>query len=427
MPISQPNLEVIIADILKKVGHPLASSVIAEIIASDDLWHRPSDGHHPAASQISARVNNYDHLFERKNGLINLRRSINQPDRMFRLTWNTTGWQFPIQHRWKKQNQGTRIAFENQYGFGGEEWLFNPRYQYDGYQYGYIRGVADLTAEVNQISNAILFTLNQETRERFFVGQINGLEIIHNSRTALSIAQQLYSQYLHDMEEELIYAKADLNGLGYGVVPNVRFQIRNANLFAEKQPAVGLKGNKYNRYIPYKIEKELESIIEGSRIEDYFHFNPGVAKSSFSHERFTEPANDIIKREHSEISKALEQFLQPTFSSKKNNLSIEKTRFGYNIADVVLNHPDGEITIIEIKSSGLVRKNIREAIGQLLDYGCWYKECKVKKLIIVAPSELSLLEIGYLERLRNVINIPVGYWQYQHNPLKGTPNFLEFF
>lgn len=427
MPISQPNLEVIITEILKNAGQPLSTSVIAEIIASKDLWHRPSDGHHPAASQISARVNNYDHLFERKHGLINLRQDTIQSDRMFRLTWNTTGWQFPVQHRWKKQNQGTRIAFENQYGFGGEEWLFNPRYQYDGYQYGYIRGAEDLTAEVTQISNAILYTLNQETRERFFVGQISGLEIIHDSRIALSIAQQLYNQYLPDMKEELIYAKADLNGLAYGVVPNVRFQIRNANLFAEKQPAVGLEGNKYNRYIPYKIEKELESIIEGIRIEECFHFNPGVAKISFSHERVTEPAYSIIKREHSEISNALEQFLQPNFATKKNNLSIEKTKFGYNIADVVLNHPDGEITIIEIKTSGLARKNIREAVGQLLDYGYWYSECKVKKLIIVSSSELSLLEIGYFKRLCSVINIPVGYWQYQHNPLKGSPKFLEIF
>jgi hypothetical protein len=35
------------------------------------------------------------------------------------------------------------------------------------------------------------------------------------------------------------------------------------------------------------------------------------------------------------------------------------------------------------------------------------------------------VEIGYLERLCGVIGIPVGYWEYQHNPVKGAPIFKE--
>jgi hypothetical protein len=58
-------------------------------------------------------------------------------ERLLRIAWNKNNWEFPSGHKWSKENQGKKnIAYENQYGFGGEEWLFNLRYNIKGYQYG---------------------------------------------------------------------------------------------------------------------------------------------------------------------------------------------------------------------------------------------------------------------------------------------------
>jgi hypothetical protein len=67
------------------------------------------------------------------------------PKRIFtRLTSNDNHWEFPSSHPWKSSNQhNSNILFENQYGFGHEEWLLNQRYNLNGYQYGFIRGIQD--------------------------------------------------------------------------------------------------------------------------------------------------------------------------------------------------------------------------------------------------------------------------------------------
>jgi len=62
--------------------------------------------------------------------------------RQMRITWNEFNWEKPSGHFWTKENQEkSNVAYENQYGFGHEEWLFNPRYRVNGFQYGYVRGV----------------------------------------------------------------------------------------------------------------------------------------------------------------------------------------------------------------------------------------------------------------------------------------------
>ncbi|QEM09084.1 hypothetical protein [Mucilaginibacter rubeus] len=424
--MSQPHLHEIIASILKESEQPLTTTEIAAIIAKRRLWHRESDGQLPTPGQISARVSNYDHLFEKKDGRVVLKIEPNDVDRMFRLTWNTTGWQFPVKHKWRKSNQGkSSIAFENQYGFGGEEWLFNPRYLLDGYQYGFIRGASDLATEVTIIPKVWLFTFNQDTRERFIVGQINNLEVIKTNAGTMRIAEKLYKRYQDDITSELRDVDADENGLAYGLTPNVRFLLTGEELFEDMLPAPGLDGQQYNRFLPYIVDDELQVLIDGIQPEKGFTFIHGVARNSKQYERVTSPSIKVIKRIHSDISLALEQYLKPEFSRDNKNVSIEKTRFGDNIADAVLLHRAKEITILEIKTSGLARKNIREALGQLVDYGCWFSNLKIKKMIIVAPSLLSARETAYIQRIKSILNIPIGYWQYLPNAAKGQPQFKE--
>ncbi len=70
-----PHLHDVMAEVLR--GHLDAwvkASAIAREIAEADLWRRPSDGRHPAGSQISARARQYPGLFQTSDLGIRLRR-----------------------------------------------------------------------------------------------------------------------------------------------------------------------------------------------------------------------------------------------------------------------------------------------------------------------------------------------------------------
>ena len=71
-----PGLHSVMAEVLRGHGNVwMKASAIAREIAAADLWHRPSDGRHPPASQISprARASSYTDLFQTSDLGIRLR------------------------------------------------------------------------------------------------------------------------------------------------------------------------------------------------------------------------------------------------------------------------------------------------------------------------------------------------------------------
>src|ERR1044072_4403443 len=77
-----------------------------------------------------------------------------------RLTSNENHWELPSFHRWNLEDQGKKnVPFENQYGFGHEEWLLNSRYIVNGFQYGFIRGIQDSDPEVKRFEEVHLYTV----------------------------------------------------------------------------------------------------------------------------------------------------------------------------------------------------------------------------------------------------------------------------
>lgn len=53
-----------------------------------------------------------------------------------RICWNTNGWKKPS----KSAGDGANTFF-GKFGFGMEEWLFDPRARLSGWQYGFLQPV----------------------------------------------------------------------------------------------------------------------------------------------------------------------------------------------------------------------------------------------------------------------------------------------
>ncbi|MOA55622.1 hypothetical protein D3C78_1794490 [compost metagenome] len=60
-----------------------------------------------------------------------------------------------------------------------------------------------------------------------------------------------------------------------------------------------------------------------------------------------------------------------------------------------------------------MRRGLREAIGQLIDYSIWEKQIKVKKISAVLPySQLSESAKQYIRRAKKVLNLDLEVLLY---------------
>jgi len=404
-------LHLLIKDILTETGDPLSVKSIYNLILKNELWYKPSDKNIPSTNQVSARINNHPELFNLKNGLVYL---INREKRLLRITWNEKRWELPSGHVWSKANQEKKnIAHENQYGFGGEEWLFNTRYEIEGFQYGFIRGLWEVT-NIDFINIAYLYTINPQTKERLLIAKINNIELLDPDNLPLYVTN-VFDRYKNEMISELQDVKADISRFKhYDFYPIIKFRMEDAEIFDKPHLINELKkGNKYNRFKPYTVKDDLQQLIDKQLIVQPFVFSPGKRKNdNSSYTKTSSGKSTFIKGVHAQIVNDLENYLYPEFSINNKNISIEKTIFGENIADLVTQNKDKSYSIFEVKTSYNTRFNIRDAIGQLLDYALWHDNLMIKELVIVAPGIILNEHIAYLRRLNSNLILSLKFLKY---------------
>lgn len=333
-----------------------------------------------------------------------------------RLTSNDNNWEVPSPHGWKKSNQGNnKIAYENQYGFGHEEWLFHPRFNIGGYQYGYIRGLEKVGVNENNYDEVHLYTVRKENRKNnvYYLGYIENVRIIKNDPVERNLFSSIASKYDNEIISEIKDVNGDITGFTENPIKAiVKFKLSDVRFLDQPiyQPNFDLK--KHPRFQPYELN---------GGVELFFHVDPDISNTIFTSGRasqlsvYNRSGNSISKtivKLHSEIIEALEDYLKPNFSVEKYNLAIEIMRFHGNIADMVTLDSMNQISIYEVKTSSSGRRNIREAISQLLDYASHAGKYSILKLVIVSPVTLNKSEQMFLESLRNVIKYEISYLAY---------------
>lgn len=405
-----------IKNVLLSTDEPLTVRDITQIIKKRNLWVRPTDKKFPEVEQVSARVNNYKKMFSRKNSIVTLNHAHVEIEEVFtRLTYNENDWIVPSGHNWKKENQSNaNIKFENQYGFGLEEWLFNPRYLIDGYQYGYIRGLAQSNSSI--IRKVHLYTLRTEVNNSvLYLGTITDVEVLDgNWKKEYPNVLEVFEENESNIKNEIKQINGDINGLSKeAFYPVVRFKLENIDIETENPTLVeGFPLSKYKRFKPYKITDEISTLFLDGELEeeDVYLFKSGKASQTSRYERHSNASSKSVIKLHCEIVDAVEKYLAPEFSLQKNNISIETTRFRGNIADIVTKK-DNDINIFEVKTNPSARRNIRDAISQLLDYAV-HSGDNVTKIVIVSPAPLNSKDLSFFKNLKNVINFQLEYLEY---------------
>jgi hypothetical protein len=327
--------------------------------------------------------------------------------KIVRLTFNTNGWAAPSGTERKSKAQGLHEA---DYGFGHEEWLFDFSKKIRGFKYGFIEGFRTKNNKhKGSTFNLQLFTIDNIEREKYWAGTIENCYVLTVEEQDAVVIQFSKNGWLKEKEKELkdigLWQAKTKKSL-QTFVPNVRFTEDNVTIFDVPIP---VEHNRFidsrDRYRLYDWNKSVEIPMDADLPFSFIASGPNqnkkvqrVANSNFQSKE--------IKQLHRKIAAALYQTLLN--NTAKSDISCDLSNTDGTYIDMVKKEGD-QYTLFEIKTYTQLRKNIREATGQLLEYAFWTRNKKIKEITIVSEKKLDKKAEDYLNLLQNNFKLPLSY------------------
>lgn len=328
--------------------------------------------------------------------------------RLARICWNSDGWIKPSGENGKSKLLGTH---EKENGFGHEEWLFDTSKLIDGYHYSFLEPIYKHQETFEGKNFHIgLYTINYETKKRYWLGFINNVEVVRTQDAEKIKAKYELDGWYKEMINQLkeVNAKAEsINSWNDGQLFNIRYRPENLKIvnyepIPEDHPIYNI-----SRYTFIKSQSIITSFLLNEYDNTIFIARPGEPTGSdenSSHQRA--PKMVQVKKKHLEIQKKLLRFLRENFGD--DNVTWEfntESRTQVDIARKDGNH----LYFYEIKTYPSLRTSIREAFGQLIEYAHWSERLETIDLIIVTDLPIDDSSKRYISYLRDNYNIPISY------------------
>jgi hypothetical protein len=131
-------------------------------------------------------------------------------DRIARICWNTEGWRKPSGAKGKSKNAR---AYEHHFGYGHEEWLLDTTRLIDGWHYGYLQPIGlHRDKYVGQEFNIGLYSINDETKGRWWVGSVMDVQVVGAEESAKVHSIYRTNGWLEEMEGQLVAIGAKVEG-----------------------------------------------------------------------------------------------------------------------------------------------------------------------------------------------------------------------
>jgi hypothetical protein len=113
---------------------------------------------------------------------------------------------------------------------------------------------------------------------------------------------------------------------------------------------------------------------------------------------------------HNEVQNALFKFLVRQYGQENVGTEVA-TGYGSSAIDLVLRTSES-VVFFEIKTYISTKACLRAALGQLVEYAYWPDRINAKRLVIVSQNPATSDTRRYMEHLRNSLNLPVFYQQF---------------
>ncbi len=321
-----------------------------------------------------------------------------------RICHNESNWQFPTSSASEARN-----TFYSRHGYGHEEWLFRFEWQIGGWQYGFLQGVnkgwASRLSRGERVGDVVLFTITPNGRR--YVAVIRELEFLDEAQGEAALAHYKRLGWYDRMLSEIDAVGGTRQGLGAAErapnILNVRFRPESVDWFPPgsfadaEDPVLG-----YSRYQLIKLK--LGPALRGTLNKRPTRKGLDLPPRQDSYYRRGSAGRDCSP-EHTMMQAVL-------FEELKNEYPTGRITFEENFVDVAV-VTDKEKIFFEIKSDYSVRKVLRLAVGQLLEYAYYWEGLLNKNVRLVAVGRVapSAEDEQYLAYLTNVLNLPIEYRQ----------------
>ncbi len=303
-------------------------------------------------------------------------------EKITKLCWNEFGWVKPSGSHGKSSVKKTH---ENSFGYGHEEWLLDKSKIINGYHYGFIQPL-NLKTNLHVGKQYKLWMYSFTDKQKFIIGYIDKCERIDENESIEVYKKYKNKGWLNEMVSDL--ENAGINSSQFNKTPsniffNIKFKINDVNLFDEYLPLS--EKDKNIRISRYKLLNKDNDFI--------FKVSTGYKRKAIA-ETFVNPY-------HKSMQEVLMKLLKKdtNYSDVKKEVEFVDVRGVYN---------NNEIHFFEIKTD-TPKNNIRQAIGQLLEYTFFPDTNKANKLYIIGDKKPNSEVAKYLNTLRDITSLNVYY------------------
>lgn len=341
-----------------------------------------------------------------------LKKLLSKESKIARITWNTNDWVKPSGLTGKSTNP----SFENEHGFGHEEWLFDGDKVIESYKYGFLEPIHKYRSKYEgQIFDLTLYTRDAESNKSFWVTNLKDVEVLLPKESENILDFYKKEGWYDEMKADLYNLNLDSNQLdewikeGAEQLFNVKFKASQLNeIPTELIPVMDDEDIPSNRYTLMDLPSGLnEKISIGAKTGFSFEDSGSEEADLGTKSKRTGRKREIeLELKHNILQTKFLKYLQNKYG--KAIVKRECTAYGASRIDVTRKTETGYL-FYEIKTYNSLRTSIREGIGQLLEY-CLYPNVNEAEGIIlvshVAPSD----EVkSYLNHIKNFINLPFSY------------------
>lgn len=319
-----------------------------------------------------------------------------------RLAYNSSGWQRPTGDASKGESAGT---YNSDNGFEHEDWLFRSEWQIDGWRYAFLQGVNKSREKLIRESKAFdvtLYTIEPDKRRRY-VADIRGIECLDPTQAADAVHAFKELGWFDTMRREIKAIGGNEAMLGNSPqasdILNVRFRVDQVMPFP---PGTYADANDPITRIPRYVLSEKTTVFQTQAGKAEAHREGRDEADTFQTYLRKAVAPILCTPEHRRMQATLMGMLRKEVPGAR--IVCEE-----DYVDVTLETSDRR-TLFEIKTDLVPSQVIRQALGQLLEYG-YRRDQDGKKLdlVIVGRAEATSDDERYLERLRSEFGLPITY------------------
>lgn len=344
-----------------------------------------------------------------------------------RLCWNVNLWQRPSGKVGKTTNTG---AFEQQHGFGHEEWLFDFSSPGAGeWKYGFVQALNHShRTQAGKVINLLLYAINDKTRQRYWVAGVKNLHVLTQEESEAARAMLQRNGTLKQMRDQVRSMDLDpatLDADDPVEIVNLKYRRNDLVLFEPPIPfATGILPADYYGILqnapepPDILVRRAEAEASADADTDETIERGIYALTAQRAAYVADTTIDLVqKRWQTELRATLAGVLPRAL------IQVEAIRSRHAV-DLIIEQ-DGRCIFVELKTVSSVRQAVREAIGQLLEY-CYRPPGKPRAdaLLIVAAGIPDSTDLEYLGLLREHLNIPVHYLQYLDGQIVGIAELV---